>query len=120
MEVHDFAILGGLSAVHQFCRIGCHCMITGGSMIGKDVAPFTIAVAHGDRTKPVAINLVGLKRRGFSDETIRDLKLAFRIFFRSGLTVAAALERIRNEIPGTPQIKKFLEFFESSDRGFLR
>ena len=118
VEVHDYAILGGLSAVHQFCRIGCHCMISGGSMVGKDMLPYTIA--QGDRAKPVGINLVGLQRRGFSEAVIRDLKMAFKILTRSGLTTNEALEKIKEEIQTTPEIKIFLEFFKNSERGIAR
>jgi UDP-N-acetylglucosamine acyltransferase len=118
VEVHDYAILGGLSAVHQFCRIGSHCMISGGSMVGKDILPFTIA--QGDRAKPVGINLVGLQRRGFSEKVIRDLKMAFKIMFRSGINTHEALEKIRGEMQLTPELKIFLEFFEKSERGIAR
>lgn len=118
VEVHDYAILGGLSAVHQFCRIGCHCMISGGSMVGQDILPYTIA--QGDRAKPIGINLVGLKRRGFSDEVLRDLKIAFKALFRSGLNTTEALEKTRAEIQDTPELKKFLDFFENSERGIAR
>jgi UDP-N-acetylglucosamine acyltransferase len=118
VEVHDYAILGGLSAVHQFCRIGCHCMISGGSMVAKDVLPYTIA--QGDRAKPVGINLVGLQRRGFPENVLRDLKMTFKILFRSGLNTNEALERIKEEIRPTPELKILLEFFENSERGILR
>jgi len=118
VEVHDYAILGGLSAVHQFCRIGSHCMISGGSMVAKDMLPYTMA--QGDRAKPVGINLVGLQRRGFSEAVIRDLKMAYKILFRSGLTTNEALKRIRAEIQASPEIETFLEFFENSERGIAR
>ena len=118
VEVHDYAILGGLSAVHQFCRIGSHCMISGGSMVGKDILPYTIA--QGDRAKPVGINMVGLQRRGFPENVIRDLKIAFKIMFRSGLNTNEALDRIKGEIQATPELKIFLEFFEKGERGIAR
>ncbi len=76
VEVESAAILGGLSAVHQFCRVGCHSMISGGSMVSQDIPPYT--VAQGDRAKTVGLNLIGLKRRGFSEETIRGIKKAYR------------------------------------------
>jgi UDP-N-acetylglucosamine acyltransferase len=118
VEVGDYAILSGLSAVHQFCRIGCHCMISGGAMVNKDVTPYTIA--QGDRAKPVGINMVGLQRRGFSEMTILHLKTAFKILFRSGLNTKEALVKARREIPSTPELENFFEFFENSERGIIR
>ncbi len=118
VEIHDYAILGGLSAVHQFCRIGCHCLISGGSMVGQDILPYTIA--QGDRAKPVGINLVGLKRRGFSEQVLRDLKIAYKILFRSGLKTAEAVQKVAGEVQDAPEIKNLLDFFENSDRGIAR
>ena len=74
VEIESSAILGGLAAVHQFCRIGCHTMISGGAMVAQDVPPYT--VAQGDRAKTMGLNLIGMKRRGFSEETIRGIKMA--------------------------------------------
>lgn len=118
VEVQDYAILGGLSAVHQFCRIGCYCMISGGSMVGQDILPYTIA--QGDRAKPVGINLVGLRRRNFSDQVLRDLKTVYKILFRSGLNTTEALEKIRREIETTLESKTILDFFAKSERGVAR
>ena len=118
VEVHDYAILGGLSAVHQFCRIGVHCMISGGTLIGKDICPYTIA--QGERAKPAGINTIGLQRRGFSEEVIRNLKKAYKILFRSGLTLKEALETVKKEIQITPELKIILDFFENSERGIAR
>ncbi|NLC70575.1 MAG: acyl-ACP--UDP-N-acetylglucosamine O-acyltransferase [Desulfuromonadaceae bacterium] len=118
VEVQDYAILGGLSGVHQFTRIGCHCMISGGSMVGQDIPPYIIA--QGDRAKPIGINIVGLRRRGFSDQAIVSVKEAFRIIFRSGLKRSEAFARIAKEIEQTPELKRFLEFFENSRRGIAR
>ncbi|NLV23555.1 MAG: acyl-ACP--UDP-N-acetylglucosamine O-acyltransferase [Deltaproteobacteria bacterium] len=118
VEVQDYAILGGLSGVHQFTRIGCHCMISGGSMVGQDIPPYIIA--QGDRAKPIGINIVGLRRRGFSDQAILSVKEAFRIVFRSGLKRAEAFARIAQEVEQTPELKRFVEFFENSRRGIAR
>jgi UDP-N-acetylglucosamine acyltransferase len=97
ITVEDHARLGGLSAVHQFVRIGAHVMVGGGAMVGQDVPPYTIA--SGDRATLHGLNLVGLKRSGFSDEILSDLKKAYRILIRSGLRTEEALARIRREIP---------------------
>lgn len=116
--VEDFAILGGLSAVHQYVRIGESSMLSGGAMVGQDVAPFTIAA--GDRARMRGLNMVGLRRRGFTSESITVLKKAYRILVYSRLRVADALTRIRNELPPIPQLCHFLEFIEKSERGICR
>jgi UDP-N-acetylglucosamine acyltransferase len=116
--VEDFAILGGLTAVHQFVRIGESVMLSGGAMVGQDVAPYTIAA--GDRARMRGINLVGLRRRGFSEESIATLKKAFRILVFSKLRVVDALARIRNELPALPEVIHFIEFIEKSERGICR
>jgi UDP-N-acetylglucosamine acyltransferase len=118
VEVEDNAILGGLVAVHQFCRIGCHTMISGGAMITQDIAPYTIA--QGDRAKTVGINLVGLKRRGFPEATIRGIKNSYRLLFRSGLRMEEALERIEREYGTIPEVQHFLGFVKQSHRGIAR
>lgn len=118
VEIESNAILGGLAAVHQFCRIGCHTMISGGAMVAQDVPPYT--VAQGDRAKTVGLNLVGLKRRGFSAETIRGIKKAYRIIFRSGVRLEEALAQIDSEIEMTPELDHFVNFIKESQRGIAR
>ena len=118
VRVDDHAILGGLSAVHQFTRIGCHVMISGGSMVAQDIPPYTIA--QGDRAKTVGINQIGLKRRQFSDDLVRDIKLAYRLLFRSGLRQELALDRIAAELPDSPEIQVFSDFVRASERGVAR
>lgn len=116
--VDDFAILGGLSAVHQFSRVGCHVMISGGAMVTQDVPPYTMA--QGDRARPIGLNLIGLGRRGFSEETIRGIKKAYKLIFRSGLRLEEALGRIDAELEETPELKVFTDFIRSSERGIAR
>ncbi len=118
VRVDDFAILSGLCAVHQFTRIGCHVMVAGGSMVAQDVAPYTMV--QGDRAKTVGLNLVGLKRRGFSEETLRVIKKAYRLVFRSGLKVEEALARIDAELESIPELSVFVEFVRQSERGVAR
>ena len=118
VRVDDFAILSGLCAVHQFTRIGCHVMVAGGSMVAQDVAPYTMV--QGDRAKTVGLNLVGLKRRGFSEETLRVIKKAYRLVFRSGLKVDEALARIDAELENLPELAVFVEFIKQSERGVAR
>lgn len=118
VEIESAAILGGLSAVHQFCRIGCHTMISGGAMVAQDVPPYT--VAQGDRAKTMGLNLIGLKRRGFSEEAIRGIKKAYRLVFRSGMRLEDALAKIADEIDTTPELDHFVTFIKESQRGIAR
>ncbi len=118
VEVENYAILGGLSAVHQFCRIGSHTMISGGAMVTQDILPYT--VAQGDRAKMMGLNLVGLKRRGFSKETIRGIKHAYRLLFRAGLRMEEALRQIENDLDPTPELRHFIQFIKDSQRGIAR
>lgn len=116
--IESSAILGGLSAVHQFSRIGCHAMISGGSMVAQDIPPYT--VAQGDRARTVGLNLIGLKRRGFSEETTRGIKKAYRMIYRSGLRLEEALQKINEEVEQTPELDHFLNFIKDSQRGIAR
>lgn len=116
--VEDFAILGGLSAVHQFTRVGESAMLSGGAMVGQDVLPYTIA--SGNRATSAGLNTVGLKRRGFSPDTISAVKKAYRLMLRSGLRLDEAVTRIREEVPMSPEIVHFIEFAQKSERGICR
>jgi len=118
VEVESAAILGGLAAVHQFCRIGCNTMISGGAMVAQDIPPYT--VAQGDRAKTMGLNLIGLKRRGFSEETIRGIKKAYRLIFRSGLRLEDALTQVNEEVESTPELDHFIDFIKNSHRGIAR
>jgi UDP-N-acetylglucosamine acyltransferase len=118
VEIESSAILGGLSAVHQFCRIGCHTMISGGAMVAQDIPPYT--VAQGDRAKTIGLNLIGMKRRGFSEETIRGIKKAYRIIFRSGMRLEEALVMVVEELESTAELDHFVNFIKQSQRGIAR
>ena len=118
VEIESSAILGGLSAVHQFCRIGCHTMISGGAMVAQDIPPYT--VAQGDRAKTMGLNLIGMKRRGFSEETIRGIKKAYRIIFRSGMRLEEALALVVKELESTAELDHFVNFIKQSQRGIAR
>jgi UDP-N-acetylglucosamine acyltransferase len=121
-RVDDFAILGGQSGLHQFVRVGAHVMISGGSKVGKDVPPFTIAQGYPARLR--GINFIGLKRRGFSDEAIRGVKTAYRsIFVTQEMKLDDAIARVRDEAGHISEVQVFLKFLEeslASERGFLR
>lgn len=118
VEVHDFAILGGLSAIHQFTRIGSHVMISGGSMVTQDIPPYVIA--QGDRATTVGLNSIGLKRRGFTEEALREIKKAYKLIFRSNLRVEEALERIAQDVKSGPEVDLFVDFIRKSERGVAR
>ena len=118
IHVEDFTIIGGLSGVHQFTRIGAHCIIGGASAVTKDVAPFVMA--SGNYAKLFGLNLIGLKRRGFTDETIQALKKAYRIVFRSSLLLSLAIKKVEQEVEDLPEVRQFLAFIRDSKRGLCR
>ena len=117
--IEDFAIIGGLTAIHQFCRVGAYAIIGGVSGVLMDIPPYT--KAQGDRAKLFGLNTVGLKRANFSEETLRALKKAYRIIFRSGLTLEKAMKQVgEDEIAQTPEVQHFLQFIQGSKRGISR
>ncbi|MBW2595250.1 MAG: acyl-ACP--UDP-N-acetylglucosamine O-acyltransferase [Deltaproteobacteria bacterium] len=118
IHVEDFAIIGGLSGIHQFTRIGCHSIIGGASAVVHDVPPYV--TVSGNRAKAYGLNLIGLKRRGFKEETIKALKRAYRIIFRSSLRLSVALERVKEEVADLPEVRHFVEFIENTKRGICR
>lgn len=115
VEVEDFARISGVIPIHQFVRIGTHAMVGGGSRVPKDVLPY-VKVA-GNPLRVVGLNTIGLQRAGFDAETIKVLREAYRIIFRSDHNVTQAVEKIKSELPPIPEIKHLVEFIESSERG---
>ena len=115
--VEDKAILSGLSAVHQFARIGRHAFIGGMARVSKDIPPFLKAV--GNPVKLYGLNTVGLQRSGMDEDTIRELKRAYRLFFRSDLNVSQALERAQTELEQFPEVQELIRFVEASERGVV-
>ena len=121
VEVGDRASIGGLVAVHQFCRIGKYSYIGGVSGISLDVPPYVILAGTRNRTRISGINKIGLKRNGFSRETISNLENAFRIIFRTpDLLMKDALEQARGEYPDCPEVACLIRFFEESKRGVVK
>jgi len=117
--IEDYAIIGGLVAIHQFCRVGAFAIIAGVSGILLDIPPYT--KAQGVRARLYGLNTVGLKRANFSEETVRALKKAYRIFFRSGLTLEKAMKTLtEDEISRIPEVQHFLQFIKGSKRGISR
>ena len=120
VTVEDNVILGGLVAVHQFSTIGTYAMVGGGTMVGLDIIPYTIATSGKRDAKLRGLNLIGLKRRGFTDETINNLKKSYKALFMAGLKLPEAIVRIRSEITGCPEVDYLLAFIEGSHRGICR
>jgi UDP-N-acetylglucosamine acyltransferase len=117
VTIEDRAIISGLVAVHQFVKIGKHSFVGGCSRVAKDVPPFLKAV--GNPVKLYGLNSVGLQRSGFDETTIRELKRAYRLFFRSELNVSQAREKAATELTLSPEVDHFLRFLEDSDRGII-
>jgi len=116
--IGDHAILGGIVAVHQFARIGSYAIIGGQSAVTLDIPPFVSAA--GNRAQLYGLNLVGLKRKGFTDNTITTLKKAYKIIFRSGMTQEEALQKVAEELNSSPEAMHLVEFIKSSKRGVTR
>jgi UDP-N-acetylglucosamine acyltransferase len=115
--VEDYAIIGGMTAVHQFVRIGCHAMVGGMSRVTHDVPPYTIG--GGVPYLLGGINRIGLKRRQFSFETRMALFKAYRCLYRSNLSLQSALEQIESQLPQTEEIRHFLNFCRTTQRGLI-
>lgn len=118
VHVGDWAILGGFTAVHQFCQIGAHVMTGASSLVLKDVPAYVMA--NGNSASPHGINVEGLKRRGFSKTAIQVLRRAYKAIYREGLTVAQALERLRELEAHAPEVALMIQSLERSTRGIIR
>jgi len=117
VDIEDFAIVGGLTPIHQFVRIGQHAMIGGGSRAGKDIPPYIIGSRY-----PMCFegtNIIGLKRRGFSPDTIANIEKTYHILYEIGLNVTQAVQKIKDELPKTPEVNNILEFIAKSKRGII-
>ena len=118
VEIGDWVILGGLSAVHQHCKVGAHAFLAGGSIVTRDVPPY-IMVA-GNHAVPHAINSEGLKRRGFTEEQIRGIREAYRLVYRCDLKLSEALARLEPPAAERPELRLFVDFIRSSTRSIVR
>ena len=118
VTVEDHVIVGGFTAVHQFCRLGRHSMTGGCSKIVQDVPPYMIADGNPARVR--GINKTGLERHGFSADAARALKEAYRLLYRSDLNVGQAVERMRSELPDLPEIEHLIGFVTKSERGIIK
>jgi len=118
VEIGDYGIISGLSAVHQFVKIGAHVMIGGGAMVRKDVPPFITAA--GEPLAYAGVNSVGLKRRNFAQEDIHEIQNLYRTMYQSGMNISQAVNQIKETHPNRPLADSILSFIEQSDRGLIR
>jgi len=116
--VEDHAVLAAYTGVHQFARIGESVMCAANAKISKDCAPFSLVA--GDRARLAGVNVVGLRRRGFSAQTVREIRRAFHVLFFSKLRFETALARVREEGMAAPEVQRLITFLEKSERGFTR
>ncbi|MGV8095517.1 MAG: acyl-ACP--UDP-N-acetylglucosamine O-acyltransferase [Mangrovibacterium sp.] len=116
--VDDWAIISGMTAVHQFCHIGSHVMISGGSLVRKDVPPFI--KAGREPLSYVGINSIGLRRRNYNNDKIREIQDIYRYLYQKGLNTAQAVEIIEAEMPASPERDEILLFVKDSKRGIIR
>jgi len=119
-EVHvdDFAILGGGSAAHQFTRVGAHAMISGGAMFKKDIPPY--ALINNDPVGFAGINKIGLKRRGFSQQSIDQIEAIYKIIYFSGRNVSQSVQYLEDNFEESPELKSIIDFISKSQRGILK
>ena len=116
--VDNYAVIGGGTLIHQFCHIGPHVMIQGGALVNKDIPPYVKAARE-----PIAyagVNLIGLRRRGFTSEVIRDIQEIYRYLYLSGLNNSDAVERIEAELPATKERDEIIMFVRNSKRGIIK
>lgn len=118
VTVEDHSVMGGLAAAHQFTRIGAYSMVSGLTGVVQDIPPYTIA--SGSRARLFGLNVIGLKRHGFSEVSINELKKAYKILFREKHTLKEAIGKVRAELRDTAEVRHFIEFIEKNTRGICR
>lgn len=118
VELGDWVILSGYSAIHQFCKVGAHAFLANNAAVTRDVPPYLLVA--GSPAEPKGINSEGLKRRGFDAVQIANIKNAYRIFYRSKLKLAEATEQLKALVPSQPEIKPFVDFLAASERSIIR
>ena len=118
VEIGDWTILGGLTAVHQFVKIGAHAFLAGGAIVQRDVPPYVMVA--GNPAVPHMVNAEGLKRRGFDEDQVKNVRNAYRILYRSDLKLAEATEKLRVLGETQPEVKAFVDFVASSTRSIVR
>jgi UDP-N-acetylglucosamine acyltransferase len=120
VTVEDHATVGAFSAVHQFCNVGAHAFIGGFSVITRDALPYVKTVGERNQAKIYGINTLGVQRKGFSEQSITELKRAYKILFRSKMNTGDALAKVREVEWTAPEVSTLIAFIEKSERGFIR
>jgi UDP-N-acetylglucosamine acyltransferase len=118
VHVGNFVVVGGMSAIHQFCRVGAHAMVGGGSMVVQDIPPYV--TVSGYPAHAVGINAEGLKRRGFTPDTITAIRRAYKTLYRSGLTLVEARAQLKETAEVDPALAPFVDFISVEGRGIVR
>ena len=118
IEIGDYAIIGGIVPVHQFVKIGAHAMVGGGYRVPQDICPYSMS--GGYPLKIIGLNKIGLKRRGFSSESLKELEKLYKLLFFSKLNTSQALERVESEVEKTAEVNIVLDFIKSSKRGLVK
>jgi UDP-N-acetylglucosamine acyltransferase len=118
VEIGDWVILGGLTAVHQYVKIGAHAFLAGGAIVTRDVPPYVMVA--GNPAAPHAVNSEGLKRRGFTEDQIRNIRDAYRTLYRSDLRLVEALEKMQPTASTQPEVRAFVDFIGTSTRSIVR
>lgn len=118
VTLDDYAILGGGTMVHQFCHIGAHSMAAGGSIVLKDIPAYVMA--SGQSAQPHGMNVEGLKRRGFSKDALVNLRRAYKVIYRQGLTTEQAIKALETDFADVPEIIPLIESLRRADRGIIR
>lgn len=118
VHVEEYAVIGGLTPIHQFVRVGRHAMVGGASAVNQDVVPYTLA--EGNKARAAYINITGLKRRGFSDEEIKNLRECYKIIFKRGLKLDEAMVQLKEKFPSDKNAAHIVDFVKKSKRGITR
>jgi UDP-N-acetylglucosamine acyltransferase len=118
VTIDDWAIIGGASALHQFVKVGAHVMVSGGSLVRKDIPPFTKAAR--EPLTYAGINTIGLRRRGFNSEKINEIQEIYRYIFLKGMNNSKALEVVEREVPGSQERDYIVDFIKTSERGIMK
>ena len=118
VDIGDWVILSGYAGIHQFCKVGAHAFLANNAAVTRDVPPYLLVA--GSPAEPKGVNSEGLKRRGFDAAQIANIKAAYRVFYRSGLKLAEAQERLTELAATQPEIRPFVEFLGSSERSIIR
>jgi UDP-N-acetylglucosamine acyltransferase len=118
VELGDWVIMAGFSGIHQFCKVGAHAFLANNTAVTRDVPPYVLVT--GQPAEPHSVNSEGLKRRGFTEQQIRNIRSAYRILYRDGLKLAEAVGKLRALVPEQPELGIFVDFIASSERSLVR